>query len=73
MRTAHDVVIPPEIATRLPEGVATLVRQLLALDLQPAYHAADADRVYGMTVADWNIRWRSTAGRIEVVEARPKG
>ncbi len=69
-RTANDVVIPPEIATRLPEGVAMLVRQLLALDLQPAYHAADAERVYGMTVADWNIRWRAADGRIEVVEAR---
>lgn len=69
IRAAGEVVIPPEIAARLPEEVVTLARQLLALELQPAYHAADAERVYGMTVAGWNVRWRTTAGRIEVVEA----
>lgn len=69
-RAETDVVIPSAIAAGLPDGVATLVRQLLALDLQPAYHAAEADRVYGMTVAGWNVRWRATAGGIEVVEAK---
>lgn len=69
IRAANDVVIPPEITERLPESLAALVRQLLALDLQPAYHAAEAGRVYGMTVAGWNIRWRVIEGRIDVVEA----
>lgn len=73
VRAGDEVVIPSEIAAQLPVDVATLVRQLLALDLQPAYHAAEADRVYGMTVAGWNVRWRAAvgaAGRIEVIEVK---
>lgn len=70
IRATGEVCIPEEIGARWPEGVATLVRQLLALELQPAYRAADAERVYGMTVAGWNVRWRAAAGRIEVVEAQ---
>ena len=71
IRAANDVVIPPDIAAQLPPDVAALVRQLLTLNLQPAYQPAEAGRVYGMSVAGWNVRWRSsTAGIIEVVEAR---
>ena len=71
IRAATDVVIPEEIATQLPPDVVTLVRQLLTLNLQPAYQTPEAGRVYGMSVAGWNVRWRSsTAGKIEVVEAR---
>lgn len=73
MRAANEVMISEEIAARLPAEVVTLVRQLLALDLQPAYHGADADRIYGMTVAGWNIRWRAAAGRIDVVEVKRVG
>ena len=37
MRGASDVVIPAEIAAQLSEPVVTLVRQLLTMNLQPAY------------------------------------
>ncbi len=71
MRGAADVVIPPEIAGQLSEPVITLVRQLLTMNLQPAYQPPEAGRVYGMSVAGWNVRWKSTIeGKIEVVEAR---
>jgi tRNA-Thr(GGU) m(6)t(6)A37 methyltransferase TsaA len=72
VRSAADVVIAPEIAAQLPQDVIALVRQLLALDLRPAYQAQEDGRIYGMAVAGWNVRWRATAdGKIEVVEARP--
>jgi len=71
-RAETDVVIPSAIAAGLPDNVATLVRQLLTLNLQPAYQSSDGERVYGFTVAGWNVRWRSGAdGKVEVVEARP--
>jgi tRNA-Thr(GGU) m(6)t(6)A37 methyltransferase TsaA len=70
IRAAVDVVISPEIAAQLPPDVITLVRQLLTLNLQPAYQLPEAGRVYGMSVAGWNVRWKSSTGKIEVVEAR---
>ncbi len=49
-------------------GTRALFRHLLQLDLQPAYQREDG-REYGMTVAGWNIRWRSAGERIEVIAA----
>lgn len=74
IRGAADVVIPPEIAAQLSEPTLTLVRQLLGLNLQPAYQAPEEGRVYGMSVAGWNVRWRTQPdGRVEVVEVRRLG
>jgi hypothetical protein len=55
----------------LPEEVAMLARELLSLDLQPAYQATDAGRIYGMTIAGWNLRWRLAGETVEVVTAEP--
>jgi tRNA-Thr(GGU) m(6)t(6)A37 methyltransferase TsaA len=67
-RTAEAVVIAAEFAGQLGEPVTTLVRQLLQLDVQPAYQT-DSARLYGMSVAGWNIRWRSgEGGSLVVVE-----
>jgi tRNA-Thr(GGU) m(6)t(6)A37 methyltransferase TsaA len=72
LRSAADILVPPEIAARLPENVLALVRQLLALNLQPAYQPPEAGRIYGMTIAGWNVRWRTSPdGKIELVEAKP--
>lgn len=68
---ADAVIIPAEIETKIGPAVAKLAHGLLRLQLQPAYHEADADREYGMTISGWNIRWRSAAGRVEVFEATP--
>jgi tRNA-Thr(GGU) m(6)t(6)A37 methyltransferase TsaA len=71
-RSEHEVVIPPEIAAQLPEATATLVRQLLGLNLQPAYQVPEDGRTYGMAIAGWNVRWKTSAdGKVEVVEVRP--
>jgi tRNA-Thr(GGU) m(6)t(6)A37 methyltransferase TsaA len=74
VRATRDVVLSPEVAAKLPENVVTLVRQLLALDLQPAYQTPEAGRTYGMAIAGWNVRWRTREdGGIEVAEARLLG
>ncbi len=70
-RDESRILVPPEIEAALPADVLRLARQLLALDLQPAYQAADEGRVYGMKVAGWNLRWRRVGEAVELVEARP--
>lgn len=63
-----SVMVPEEVAARLG-GDVKLVRALLRLQLHPAYQAVEA-RGYGMTIAGWNIRWRTTQdGKVEVTEA----
>lgn len=54
------VLIAPDLAEKLGPVTTTLVRQVLRLELQPAYHD-DPARTYGMTLAGWNIRWRALA------------
>lgn len=64
----EQVIIPPACVEALGAPTTRLVRQLLRLQLQPAYHDPDS-RTYGMTVSGWNIRWRATkGGRVEVCE-----
>lgn len=68
VRAAEDVVIGPEFEERLGAATAALVRQVLRLELQPAYQDAGG-RTYGMTIAGWNVRWRAGAGGVvEVCE-----
>ncbi len=70
-RAADAVVIPVPIATQLPAAVQALVRELLGLNLQPAYQGSGDGRIYGMAVAGWNVRWRARPdGGVEVVEAQ---
>jgi tRNA-Thr(GGU) m(6)t(6)A37 methyltransferase TsaA len=72
-RAAERVIVRPEVAGCLPAAVLGLVRELLTLDLQPAYQsgASDPGRSYGMSVAGWNVRWRAEGETVEVYEARP--
>lgn len=65
-RPAAAVVIDRECEARLGPATAELVRQVLRLEVQPAYQDA-GDRVYGMTIAGWNVRWRAgEGGTVEV-------
>ena len=59
------IVIPVAFAEKLGDVTTALVRQILRLDLQPAYHD-ETNRTYGMTLSGWNIRWR--AGPDETLE-----
>jgi tRNA (adenine37-N6)-methyltransferase len=58
VRQPDEVVIPSELADAMGEKTTVLVRRILQLDVQPAYHG-DPERTYGMTVAGWNVRWRA--------------
>lgn len=74
VREADAVKIPAEIAEKVGEGTTRLLRQMLRLDLQPAYQEGEYARTYGMTLAGWNITWRPVAGGgVEVLEAVQKG
>lgn len=65
-----------EVLRRGPASDASrrlaLIRALLRHDHQPAYQD-DTARIYGMTLAGWNIRWRRNSDEtIDVLEARPE-
>jgi tRNA (adenine37-N6)-methyltransferase len=63
------VAIPPEVAEQLGPKTTALVREVLRLDLQPAYQD-EAARIHGMAIAGWNIRWRmNDRGAREVCDA----
>jgi tRNA (adenine37-N6)-methyltransferase len=57
---ADQVLMPPALAERLGTDAA-LVRELLRLELHPAYQDF-ADKTYGLSVAGWNVRWRVSPG-----------
>ncbi|HSI09724.1 MAG: tRNA (N6-threonylcarbamoyladenosine(37)-N6)-methyltransferase TrmO [Rariglobus sp.] len=57
-REETAVKIPQEIADALGETTVRLLRQVLRLDLQPAYQD-EPERIYGMALAGWNINWRA--------------
>lgn len=59
-RPPEAIVVPEEWAKTMGEATTTLVRQILRLELSPAYHDAAA-RTYGVTIAGWNVRWREDA------------
>lgn len=67
-RAPEQIIIPTALAAELPPEVLLLVRQLLALDLQPAYQTGDGARTYGMMIAGRNIRWRHVGDAVEVLE-----
>jgi tRNA-Thr(GGU) m(6)t(6)A37 methyltransferase TsaA len=67
---AATVAIPPEFAEQLGAETTRLVQEVLRLELAPAYQD-EADRIYGVSLAGWNIRWRTTGdGAREVCELR---
>jgi tRNA (adenine37-N6)-methyltransferase len=65
-RDAAAIAIPPGLAAAMGEATTTLVRRILQLDVQPAYQD-DPERIYGMTVAGWNVRWQAGANDTVVV------
>jgi hypothetical protein len=46
-----------------------VVAGVLRLNLQPAY-LDEPERVYGMQVADHNVRWRFCGSEVEILEAK---
>jgi tRNA-Thr(GGU) m(6)t(6)A37 methyltransferase TsaA len=65
-REPEAVVIPQPLANAMGETITALVRRILQLEIQPAYQD-DPERIYGMTVAGWNVRWSAGANATLVV------
>jgi tRNA (adenine37-N6)-methyltransferase len=73
LREADTVMIPPEFALRLGAETTRLLREILRLEIAPAYQD-EPGRVYGLSLAGWNVRWRQTAnGLREVCEVNMMG
>ena len=46
-----------------------MIRALLAIDPRPAYAGkGDGERIYGIRLYDFDLRWRVRGGRVEVLE-----
>ena len=72
-RPPEAVVVAREFAELLGPATTALVRQVLRLELQPAYQDAGG-HTYGMTIAGWNVRWHTGAsGVVEVCEVKAPG
>jgi tRNA-Thr(GGU) m(6)t(6)A37 methyltransferase TsaA len=66
LRPEQSIVIPTALAEQMGDATTALVRQVLRLELSPAYQA-EAGRIYGATVAGWNVRWQQRPdGIVEV-------
>ncbi len=52
-------------------GMRELISDTLALDPRPAYHGDDPGRIYGIKLADLDVRWRVREEGIEVVALVP--
>ena len=62
-----EVELAPELAERLSSSQQSALREILAQDPRPAYHAAHPDpkRIYGFTYAGLEIRFTVEAGRLK--------
>jgi len=62
-----------EAAGQHPE-LPMLVEQVLSLDPRPAYRTETdrTERVYGMRLADFDVRWRTTEAGIVVISIEPE-
>ena len=62
-----EVELAPELAERLSSSQQAALREILAQDPRPAYHAAHPDpkRIYGFTYAGLEIRFTVEAGRLK--------
>jgi tRNA-Thr(GGU) m(6)t(6)A37 methyltransferase TsaA len=70
-----SVAFAPEVERQLA-GDATLRRLIAAVlsqDPRPAYQQGDAERVYGMRLADVNVRFRVQAGQALVIAVETVG
>lgn len=62
-----EVIIPSEIATKLPEKARKMISGVLAQDPRPQYHD-DPEKIYGMEFDGMDVRFRVHDGIAEVTE-----
>jgi len=64
-----DVDFPPELLEKLPQGKRAAAIQVLSHDPRPSYQK-NPERVYGLTFAGYDIRFRVTEQTLRVLEVR---
>ena len=62
-----EVIIPSEIAVKLPEKARKMISGVLAQDPRPQYHD-DSEKIYGMEFDGMDVRFRVHDGIAEVTE-----
>lgn len=64
------VVLPSEWADAVSDkSVIPALVEVLSLDPRPSYHD-DPDRIYGLSFAGYNVRFKVSAGTLTVVDVR---
>jgi len=61
---------PAEVLEKIPEEHRDAVRAVLEADPRPRYQD-DPQRIYGLTFAKWNIKFRVEGETLYVVEVEP--
>ena len=64
-----EILIPPELKEKIPEEKQAALAEVLAQDPRPRYQE-DPQRIYGMSFAGLEIRFRVENDRLIVVEIR---
>ncbi|MER2151565.1 MAG: tRNA (N6-threonylcarbamoyladenosine(37)-N6)-methyltransferase TrmO [Candidatus Limivicinus sp.] len=64
-----EILIPPELKEKIPEEKLAALAEVLAQDPRPRYQE-DPQRIYGMSFAGLEIRFRVENNRLIVVEIR---
>jgi tRNA-Thr(GGU) m(6)t(6)A37 methyltransferase TsaA len=67
--TKQSVLELNYLEPELPNNIEQLISEALSLDPRPAYHhkESNSDRIYGIRLYDFNIRWRVKSGCAEVI------
>ncbi len=64
-----NVTIPDEFASEIPSDILSQLYEILSGDIRPSYQN-DENRVYGLTFADYNIKFTAKDGTLTVTEIR---
>ncbi|MES9883824.1 MAG: tRNA (N6-threonylcarbamoyladenosine(37)-N6)-methyltransferase TrmO [Sedimenticola sp.] len=57
-----------QIAARDDKQLRPFIQSLLEMDPRPAYSSEQGERIYGIRLYDFDLRWRVVEGRLEVLE-----
>jgi tRNA-Thr(GGU) m(6)t(6)A37 methyltransferase TsaA len=68
---ALQVQCPPELLAKIPQDKQPILLQILAQDPRPGYEH-DEDRIYGLSFAEFNIRFQVQKDTVIVREIAPK-
>ena len=64
------VIVPSEISEGIEDqAILTSLTEVLSLDPRPSYHD-DPERVYGLSFAGLNVRFKVAEGILTVVEIK---